>query len=317
MADDPLISVIIPVFNRAHVIGRSVGSICAQSYRNLDIVVVDDCSTDNIEDAVAALGDVRVRLIRRQRNGGAAAARNTGLAEARGKLIAFQDSDDVSLVDRLEREVALLKSLSADHVGVYSAAITHVDTSEADRARAKARTQPPVDRSPLSGDLEQATLEGNFIDMPTMLLRCEAALAAGPFDEQLRNNEDWDFTLRLTRLGPFGFVPQPLYVFSYVPRNAQNDDHISNNARYSSISYVYITGKLRRAGRGGLHLAKHYAVAGRYLMRMGRPSFARLYFRAALTLRLRQPKIWVHYLLSYVPFLYARAQRPGGSMPSG
>jgi len=316
VADDPLISVIIPVFNRAHAIGRSVGSICAQSYRNLDIVVVDDCSTDNIEDAVAALGDVRVRLIRRKKNGGAAAARNTGLAEARGKLIAFQDSDDVSLVDRLEREVALLKSLSADHVGVYSAAITHVDTSEADRARARARTQPPVDRSPLSGDLEQATLEGNFIDMPTMLLRCEAALAAGPFDERLRNNVDWDFTLRLSRLGPFGFVPQPLYVFSYAPRKAENNDHISQNARYSTISYVYITGKLRRAGLGGVHLAKHYAAAGRYLMRMGRPSFARLYFRAALTLRLRQPKIWVHYLLSYVPFLYARAQRLGGSMPS-
>ncbi len=315
MTDTPLISVIIPVFNRADIIGRCLGSICSQSYRNLEILVVDDCSTDDIAAAVATVGDDRVRLVPRAQNGGASAARNTGLQAARGDFVAFQDSDDISLFDRFEQEMALMQSLPDDYIGVYAAAIAHTDTTEADRARAAARVLPPVDRSPLSGDLAGATLWGNFIDMPTMLLRRAAALEAGPFDERLRNNVDWDFTLRLTRLGKFGFVPQPLYVFSYAPRSASGNDHISHNPRHSMKSYAYITGKLRRGGYVGPELAKHYAAAGRYLMRMGRPRRAQRYFGAALKLTPTRPKLWAHYLLSHVPRLHALAARLGRPAP--
>ena len=114
-----LISVVIPVYNRAHEIARSVGSICRQSYQNLEILVVDDCSADDIEGAVAALKDRRIRLIKRNKNGGAAAARNTGLAAATGDLVAFMDSDDISVFDRFEQEMKLLCSLPEDHIGVY------------------------------------------------------------------------------------------------------------------------------------------------------------------------------------------------------
>ena len=317
LADAPLISVIIPVFNRAHAVSRSVGSICAQTYRNLDIIVVDDCSNDDIEAAVSALGDDRVRLIRRLRNGGAAAARNTGLAAARGDYIAFQDSDDISLIDRIERQIALLTSLSEDHVGMYSAALSHLDASRAAWGRVTTRIMPPPDQMPLAGDLADATLRGNFIELPSMLLRRKFALAAGPFDERLRNNEDWDFTLRLTRLGPLGFLPEPLYISSYAPRSADDNDHISHNARYSALSYLRITGKLRRGGWSGTSLARHYAAAGRYLMQIGRPGSARRYFRAAMVLRPGQPKIWIHFMLSHLPTLYARARRFGGPMPNG
>ena len=233
-----LISVVVPVYNRAHILSRSVGSICKQSYQNLEILVVDDCSSDDIEGAVAALNDPRVRLIKREKNGGAAAARNTGLAEATGDLVAFMDSDDISLFDRLEQEMTLLCSLPDDYIGVYAASIAHTDTTEEERAKAAARVLPPVHRRTLSGDLFRETLKGNFIDMPTMLLKKEAALAAAPFDERLRNNVDWDFTLRLTQQGKFGFIPQPLYVFSYVPRVASGNDHISHNPRYSVLSYA-------------------------------------------------------------------------------
>lgn len=303
-----LISVVIPVYNRAHAVARSVGSICGQSYENLEILVVDDCSDDDIAGAVAALNDPRVRLVRRPRNGGAAAARNTGLAAATGDLVAFMDSDDISLFDRFEQEMKLFCSLPDDFIGVYAAAIAHTDTSEADRAQAAARVLPPVHRTPLSGDLFAATLRGNFIDMPTMLLKKAAALAAGPFDERLRNNVDWDFTLRLTQQGKFGFVAQPLYVFSYVARVATGNDHISHNPRYSVLSYAYITGKLRRAGHVGPELAKHYAAAGSYLMRMNRPALARRYFGAARKITPNDPRLLAHLALSHVPGLHRWAR---------
>lgn len=299
-----LISVVVPVYNRAHILHRSVGSLCNQSYRNLEILVVDDCSTDDIEGAVKALDDPRVRLIRREKNGGAAAARNTGVAAATSDLLAFMDSDDVSLFDRFDQEMKLFCTLPEDYIGVYAAAVAHTDTDEAHRGQAAARVLPPVHRTPLSGDLSAATRQGNFIDMPTMLLKKSAVLAAGPFDERLRNNVDWDFTLRLTRQGKFGFVPQPLYIFSYAPRKASGNDHVSHNPRYSVLSYCYITGKLRRAGHDGPEMAGHYAAAGSYLMRLDRPAFARRYFRAALKITPGNPRLWAHLALSRVPALH-------------
>ena len=141
-----------------------------------------------------------------------------------------------------------------------------------------------------------------------MLLKKSAALAAGPFDERLRNNVDWDFTLRLTRQGKFGFVPQPLYVFSYVPRVASGNDHISHKPQYSVRSYAFITGKLRRAGHIGPELAAHYAAAGSYLMRAGKPGRARKYFAAARKITPNNPRLLVHLAFSYMPGLHAWAR---------
>ena len=142
--------------------------------------------------------------------------------------------------------------------------------------------------------------------MPTMLLKKSAALAAAPFDERLRNNEDWDFTLRLTRQGTFGFIPQPLYVFSYVPRAASGNDNISHNPRYSALSYVYITGKLRCAGHAGPEMAGHYIATGSCLMRIRRPRLARRYFAAAHRIRPGNHCILAHFALSHLPGLQIR-----------
>lgn len=304
-ADEPLISVIVPVYNRAHMIARAVGSICNQSYRNLDIIVVDDCSTDDIRGAVAAIGDPRVRLLHHEKNGGASAARNTGVAGARGEFIAFHDSDDVSIFDRFAREMALMQA-NPGLIGVFTASIAHTDTDEANRRLAAARVLPPVHRSPLSGDLAAATVQDNFIDLPTMLLRRAAVLAAGPFDTRLRNNVDWDFTIRLTQQGPFGFIPQPLYVFSYHPRTDKGNDHLSHNARYSLKSFTYITGKLRRAGHTDAELGKHYRVVANLLIRNGKPKLSRRFSARAWQSGVDRPKAAAIWALGHMPGLYRR-----------
>lgn len=303
----PLISVIVPVYNRTEKLKRAVGSICAQSYPNLDIIVADDCSTEDIAGAMASLNDPRIRVVRRAQNGGAAAARNTGLDAVKADFIAFHDSDDVSLFDRFEREMRVLQD-NPDLIGVYTASVAHTDTSEAERPRAAARTLPPVDRSPLSGDLFRATLRGNFIDMPTMLLRRDAVMAAGRFDERLRNNVDWDFTLRLTQQGKFGFIPQPLYLFSYKPRSADGNDHISHDTRLSRQSYVYITGKLRRAGHSTQDLAKHYGNAAAFLILANRPRLARRYLVTLLKARATPKRAALLMAFSYMPGLYAKVR---------
>lgn len=306
-----LITLVVPVYNRAHLIQRSVGSLCTQSYRNLEILIVDDRSTDEIEAAVVALADPRVRLVRRAANGGAAAARNTGVALARSEWIGFHDSDDICVFDRIERQVHALLALPEDYVGVHCARLGYFDTREDTYRHSRSYIRPEADmQDRLSGDVHRATIRKNFISVPTMLLRKSAITAAGPFDEKLRNNEDWDFTLRLTAVGKFGFVPEPLYLtVLHLPRPQMKATHISENDRYSARSFVRITGKLRRAGAGPADLALHYASAARLLLRQGRTASARRFVRAAFGGRPTSPTIWRLYLMTYAPWLYPLLRR--------
>ena len=104
MKPRPRVSVIIPVFNRLRLVSRAIDSVFAQTFRDIEVVVVDDASTDGTADALAARRP-ELRLIRLERNGGPARARNAGLAAARGELAAFLDSDDLWLPAKLARQL--------------------------------------------------------------------------------------------------------------------------------------------------------------------------------------------------------------------
>jgi hypothetical protein len=110
---DPAVSVVIPTYNRERFIGSAVRSIVVQTFADWELIVVDDGSTDSTVECVAAIGDPRVRIVRLTSNCGIAAARNRGLEEARGRYIAWLDSDDVAKPDRLARQVNFL-SRNAD-----------------------------------------------------------------------------------------------------------------------------------------------------------------------------------------------------------
>jgi glycosyltransferase involved in cell wall biosynthesis len=301
-----LISVVMPVFNRAHLVPRVVGSILAQTYRNLDVVIVDDCSTDEIEGAVAALNDPRVRLIRRERNGGAGASRNTGILAARGDWIAFHDSDDYCTSDRIELSVRKMMELPEDYIGVYGMALFYTEVLEAEYRRKEVFFLPHPSEPHLSGDMAARTRQGNMMNLPTILVRRLALEAAGPFDERLRQNVDWDLCLRLTQQGKFGFIPEVLILSSNPIDPLIEATKISRSALQGARSFVRITGKLRRAGMTGPHLAAHYANAGRNLLRVNRPKLARPFLRASLAEDPWKLRIWAHYLFSFTPTLHAR-----------
>lgn len=108
-----LVSVIIPTYNRAHLIKRSAMSVLNQTYSNLELIIVDDGSTDNTEEVVKSIDDNRVIYIK-QPNQCACAARNNGIDHAQGEFIAFQDSDDVWHLDKLEKQIKCLKETGAD-----------------------------------------------------------------------------------------------------------------------------------------------------------------------------------------------------------
>lgn len=116
MSQNELVSVIIPTYNRANLILQAVKSVLNQTYKNFEIIIVDDGSSDNTEDVINVIHDNRIRYIKHAINKGASAARNTGIREAKGKYIAFQDSDDHWLPDKLEKQVKRIEN-TPDHVG--------------------------------------------------------------------------------------------------------------------------------------------------------------------------------------------------------
>ena len=107
-----MVSVIIPSYNRAHTLRRSIDSVLAQTYSNLEVIIVDDGSTDDTETVVRAIPDPRVRYIR-QKNQGACAARNHGVDLAKGEFIAFHDSDDLWHPEKLEKQLKALQEHDA------------------------------------------------------------------------------------------------------------------------------------------------------------------------------------------------------------
>jgi len=123
-----LVSVIIPTYNRAHLIKRSIMSVLNQTYSNLELIIVDDGSTDNTEEVVKSIDDNRVIYIK-QSNQGACTARNNGINHAKGEFIAFQDSDDAWHEDKLEKQIKCLKETGADLV-VCKVQVTNNDITE-------------------------------------------------------------------------------------------------------------------------------------------------------------------------------------------
>ena len=111
------VSVIIPTYNRAKLIKRSILSVLNQTYQNFEIIVVDDGSADDTKSVVESFNNPKIRYIRHDINKGQSAARNTGIKNAKGKYIAFQDSDDEWLPEKLEKQMSCFESPSS-HSGI-------------------------------------------------------------------------------------------------------------------------------------------------------------------------------------------------------
>lgn len=105
-----LVSVIMPSYNTADYIADSIKSVISQTYQNWELIIVDDCSTDNTDDIVSYFSDNRIKYMKNKKNMGAAATRNRALREAKGEWIAFLDSDDLWLPNKLEKQINFMKS---------------------------------------------------------------------------------------------------------------------------------------------------------------------------------------------------------------
>jgi glycosyltransferase involved in cell wall biosynthesis len=186
-ASGDTISVIIPLYNRREEIGRAIASALRQSHAPHEILVVDDASGDGSAEAVAALGDKRIRLLRHGRNQGASAARNTGIAAAEGEWIALLDSDDEWAPEKLARQLDTLRTASdVPAAGVSGYVIRDYRTGE-ERGFAPAPEDTTLD----------ALVWGCPLGVGSTLLAKRSVFAEiGPFATDLPRLEDWEWLMR-------------------------------------------------------------------------------------------------------------------------
>lgn len=197
----PRVSVVIPAFNREKTIRRAVESVRAQHFADFEILVVDDASSDATCAVVTAIDDPRLRLIARTRNGGASAARNAGITAAKGDLIAFLDSDDEWMPEKLGRQVAALDAAPAGDCVSCTGFIIHLLDHGTTRIQ---RLEPTADWA------RRLAMDCNLGPGTTQLATRQIFESIGLLDETLPRFEDWDWLIRYTRRHGIVAVPEPL-----------------------------------------------------------------------------------------------------------
>lgn len=213
--DDHFVSVILPVFNRASRVRAAIESVINQTWSRWELIVVDDGSTDSTRDVVASFGD-RVRLIGGA-HGGAYRARNLGVREARGDLVAFIDSDDRWFPWRLASQIPLLEN---PDVGLVYGNGVVVD----ERPGSKARRSTMFDTSmiPRRGRVVDSLIVGNFVPMSSVLVRRSVLASVGAFAET-KMAADYLQWIRVARLCEFDYVPEPVFEYSVHQSNLTGD----------------------------------------------------------------------------------------------
>lgn len=198
MTGHPLVSVIIPAYNSAAYTVETVESVLAQTYRNFEVIVVDDGSTDHTREALAPYAD-RIHYLYKS-NGGACSARNEGIRHAKGEYIACLDCDDLWLPDKLEYSLPVLEQ-NPDMGFVFSLCYTIDSVGKI------------TGEVHYTFELEQAylgLLMQNFVMAPTVVMRRSCLEQVGLFDESIFIPADWDLWLRLAHRFRVGYVNRPL-----------------------------------------------------------------------------------------------------------
>ena len=204
-----MISVVLPTYNRGPLLMRAVSSVLNQTYSDIELLIVDDGSSDCTRDVVSKIDDPRVKYLYQDVNRGACAVRNIGVNAARGEYIAFQDSDDVWYPEKLEQQLAYLQETQSDVV--FCAFFRYQDGE-------KEGAQFPAERVKSGRIRYETLLAKNLISTQTILGKRECFLAE-PFNEQFPRLQDWELVLRLAKRYRMTYDNRPM-VNVYLQRDS-------------------------------------------------------------------------------------------------
>lgn len=195
-----MISVIIPTYNRAKTLKRAIDSVLNQTYSNIEVIIVDDCSTDKTSEVISNYDNKKIKYYKLEKNLGACAARNKGIQIASGKYIAFQDSDDEWFKEKLEKQI---KTLKETNTKVTFCALNYVQDG-----KKKGKKIPNRDANEFE-NMTKELLKENFISTQTILGE-KGVFEEIEFDESLPRFQDWDLAIRISKLYKISYLDEVL-----------------------------------------------------------------------------------------------------------
>ncbi|MCP1337409.1 glycosyltransferase family 2 protein [Futiania mangrovi] len=200
---DPRVSIIMPVFNAAPFIAESIGSALGQTFPDVELIVLDDGSTDGSQEAVQSLADdPRVRIVRSGSSEGPFVLRNRGIGMARGSLIAFLDADDCWHPDKLKRQVAALEA--HPEAGLCHTLVQDITED------GKPIPERLIDMSDFQGDCFRQMLRRNGVGNSSVVVPKQVFEVVGCFDESFRYRGDWEMWVRIAHRFPLIYLNEPL-----------------------------------------------------------------------------------------------------------
>ena len=216
------ISVIIPTYNRANSIISSIKSVLSQTYRNLELIVVDDCSNDNTESLISNIKDNRLLYIKLKERKGANYARNIGISKAKGKYISFQDSDDLYRINKLEKQYKNLIKKKSDFD--FCKICLHFNSSNKIVFPRKYH-EKKIKRN----KIKEALCNGNFISTQSILINA-TLIKRNLFDINMPRFQDYDLILRIAPISNISYTHEILVDLF------RKEDSISNNLNFFNKS---------------------------------------------------------------------------------
>ena len=277
----------IPAYNAAKLIDATLASVFAQTYPRLEIVVVNDGSKDDTAAVLAAHGD-KIRVVT-QPNGGLASARNTGARAAQGEYVVILDADDLCTPDRVGLQVAFMEAhpevvlassafsafdetgrLADDFGKTYYSLIAETPGGSAALYPTSATETlapaggPPRPLTVRHGSVYERLVRGNFVHPPTVIYRRALHARAGDFDTSLKYTSDWEWFVRASRVGAFGYLEAALLDYRLSPGQMSG----GKNARRSALEILGIVERIYREDPA--LVARDGAALRRYLAEFSR-----------------------------------------------
>jgi len=317
----PAFSIVIPTYNRAHFLHEALESVWSQSLTSYEVLVIDDGSTDNTEQVLERWRD-RIRIFKGQHEG-VAAARNTGVVNARGRYIAFLDSDDTWLPHKLERQAALLEA--EPEIGLLYGQMWsyHVDDPS------NVRLDPYV----VARSFDELLNGPNSVTTSTVVVRRECFQAVGLFDPSIKASSDYELWLRIARQFRVEFINEPLAVYRRhgVCINTNRDVLYEGYRRLYEVLLETYRHQFKDVKRVERHLATYEYLCGAKSLKEGKGCRARQLISAGIR---RDPafgrsmckqgmpswaRLWLMvkpYLVYGLALLHVEREQCGGSAAS-
>jgi glycosyltransferase involved in cell wall biosynthesis len=249
---NPRVSVIIPTYNREKLILKSIDSVLKQSFQDLEILIIDDASSDNTESVIRSFGNEKIRYFKLDKNSGQCVARNYGIGKARGEYIAFLDSDDEWLPDKLKLQIGCFEKGSGKTGAVYGGSYKRDVVN---------KITTFIDKKYFRGNINDKFLEGFCPPTPSLFLVKKSVLQeVNGFDEELLTFVDLDLWLRISGKYHFDFVEDPVII-----KYEQIGDQYINNFPKRYKGYKLFMQKwqdeiIRYKGKKGLMKFKSHMI---------------------------------------------------------